>query len=216
VTGHPVGEDGHPRRHHGAAGEFEVHAPGAVLEQAPARPEQDRGNQDPALVNEAVLQQALREALASVHDQVLAVLVLEPGDARRDVAADQVGVLPLQVRERGRRDVLGHAVDLVDVAELSSSRGPDGGEDLVRLAAQEQAIAVRQEVVVISGYGVVVVGGRPVLEVVHPPVERRVRRNDHFPHRCLVSGAGLDSYDKADTARPGKGAATGRPFPYDV
>src|SRR5207244_9279648 len=70
-----VRENGHPRWNHGGVDEFEVHSPGAVLEQAPPLAEQDRGNQDPVLVNEVVLQQAVREVLAAVHDQVLAGLL---------------------------------------------------------------------------------------------------------------------------------------------
>src|SRR6476660_1212801 len=94
-----VRENGHPGRNHGGVDEFEVHSPRALLMEAPPRPEQDRGNQDPVLVDEVVFQQAVREVLTAVYDQVLAGLLLERGHALRDVAFDQAGVLPLQVPE---------------------------------------------------------------------------------------------------------------------
>src|SRR5439155_9443733 len=39
---------------------------------------------------------------AAIHNHVLTGLLLELGDALRDLAFDQMGVLPLQVLERGR------------------------------------------------------------------------------------------------------------------
>src|SRR3984893_3944703 len=96
-----VSQNGHPGRNHGGVDEFEVHSPGGVLEDGPPRPEQDRGNQDAVLVDEVVFQQAVREVLTAVYDQVLAGLLLERADPVRDVAFDQAGVLPLQVPERG-------------------------------------------------------------------------------------------------------------------
>ena len=70
-------------------------------EEAPPLREQDWVNQDSILVNEVVFHQAVHEVVTAVHDQVLTRLLLEPGDAFRDIAFDQMGVLPLQVLERG-------------------------------------------------------------------------------------------------------------------
>src|SRR4029077_16083199 len=96
-----IRENGHPGRNHGGVDEFEVHSPRAVLEQAPPCPEQDRGKQDAVLVDEVVFQQAVREVLTAVNDKARPGLLLERGDALRDVALNQAGVLPLQVPERG-------------------------------------------------------------------------------------------------------------------
>jgi hypothetical protein len=49
----------------------------------------------------APFQQAVHKVVAAIHDQVLSGLLLELGDALRDIAVDQVGVLPFQVLERG-------------------------------------------------------------------------------------------------------------------
>ena len=57
-------------------------------------------NQDSILVDEVVFQQPVHEVVAAIHDQVLTGLSLELGDALRDIAFDQMGVLPLQVPER--------------------------------------------------------------------------------------------------------------------
>src|SRR5206468_6061620 len=96
-----IRENGHPGWNHGGVDEIEVHPLRAVLEEAPPLPEQDWLNQDPILVNEVVFQQAVHEVVAAIHDQVLTGLLLELGDALRDIAFDQMGVLPLQVLERG-------------------------------------------------------------------------------------------------------------------
>jgi hypothetical protein len=60
-----IRENGHPGQNHVGVDEFEVHSPRAVLEQAPPRPEQDRGKQDAVLVDEVVFQQAVREVLTA-------------------------------------------------------------------------------------------------------------------------------------------------------
>src|SRR5260370_42589972 len=57
-----------------------------------------------------------------------------------------------------------------------------GGENLVRVAAQEQTIAVHQKVGVILGRPVVVVRNRPIPDLVPSPVQRHIGRNDHFSH----------------------------------
>ena len=96
-----VRENGHPGWNHGGVDEIEGHSLHAVLEEAPPLPEHDRVDPESILVDEVVFQQAVHEVVAAVHDQVLTRLLLELGHGLRDIAFDQMGVLPLQVLERG-------------------------------------------------------------------------------------------------------------------
>jgi hypothetical protein len=90
-----VCENGHSPCKRGDVDEIEVHSLRAILEEAPPFRKQDRVNQDSILVNEVVFQQAVHEVVTAIHDQVLTRLLLEPGDALRNIAFDQMGVLPL-------------------------------------------------------------------------------------------------------------------------
>lgn len=90
-----------PPSKRGGVDEIEVHSLRAILEEAPPLREQDWVNQDAILVNEVVFQQAVHEVVAAIQHQILTGLLLELGDALRDIAFDQMGVLPGQVLERG-------------------------------------------------------------------------------------------------------------------
>jgi hypothetical protein len=90
-----------PRWNHDGADEIEGHSLHAVLEEAPPPPEHDRVDPELVLVDEVVFQQTVREVVGAVHDQVLTRLLLELGHGVRDIALDQMGVLPPRVLEGG-------------------------------------------------------------------------------------------------------------------
>src|SRR6266700_4031596 len=89
-----VRENGHPPCKRGGRDEIEVHSLRAILEEAPPLREQDWVNQDSILVNEVVFHQVVHEVVTTIHNQVLTWLLLELGDALRDIAFDPMGVLP--------------------------------------------------------------------------------------------------------------------------
>ena len=51
-------------------------------------------DQEPVLVDQVVFLQPVHQVMAAVHDEVLTGLSLERGDGLRDVAFEQVRVLP--------------------------------------------------------------------------------------------------------------------------
>src|SRR4051794_3103510 len=106
-----------------------------LAEQPPARAEQGREDHQPQLVDQAALEQRLRESAAAADEQ----LALE---ARQLVERHDVRVVPVRVGQRARDDVLRHRVELVREAELVRAAGPGGREALVSNAAEQQRVRV--------------------------------------------------------------------------
>src|ERR671910_3014391 len=75
-----------------------------VREEALPAAHDDRMDHEPKLVDEPVSQQRLDEGAAAGYRDVLARLLLEPGDLLGDVVTDQGRVLPLEGLLEGRRD----------------------------------------------------------------------------------------------------------------
>src|SRR5262249_54574542 len=148
----------------------------AVAEELLAAPEMHGKVQQAVLVDQVVIDERLRELAAAVHLQLVPGPLLEPGDLGGQVAAEQRGVVPVDGGERGGRHVLRQRVELardriVGIGDL----GPVAAEDLVRLAAEQERVGLREP----AGDGLaeilVAVRERPA-PVLEPAVAVLIRR----------------------------------------
>ena len=116
--------------------------------QALAGAENDREDHEPVLVDEVVLAQGPDQVAAAGDEDVSRHLLLELRDLAGDVAADHRRVLPrgIGVGERGRDDVLGHAVHLL-AEVVGAHRRPRLGEALVGDPAEQLRVGRHQLVV---------------------------------------------------------------------
>lgn len=112
----------------------------ALAEQALAAAEHEREDPQAELVDEVVPQQGLDQLAAAGHLQFAAGLALEPRDFGGDVASQQHRMAPARRVERARGDVLAHAVELGRDRVVVADVGPVRGEDLVRLAPEQEGV----------------------------------------------------------------------------
>src|SRR6266540_669406 len=173
----------------------------SLLEQALPTAQDDGEDHQPVLVDQVVLHQRADELGAAGHQDVAAVPLLEPGDLVDDVVPDHGRVVPLGLVQRGRHDVLGHAVHLLaELAGVGHGR-PGGGEPLVGHASQEEGVG-RQRLVELELGAIVPLleleGPASVLEglrstrVLHHAVQAHELRHDDLAHAappCRLSGA---------------------------
>src|SRR4051812_13347301 len=113
-----------------------------LAEQALALPEHDREHHEAQLVDEVLLDQALHELGAAVHDAVAAGALAQLRDSGREVALEHRRVGPLGAVHRRRHDVLRHAVELV--GELAATRRPRVGEALVGPPPEQQRLRLER------------------------------------------------------------------------
>src|SRR5690606_21753613 len=111
-----------------AADEAEAAGDRALPEEALARADHDGEVPEPQHVDKIVPEQRLEEVAAAVDLDLAAFPRLEPGDLPGHVATEQGGVVPADLVERPRRDVLGPGVERRgDLVRRVGGPGPRGG-----------------------------------------------------------------------------------------
>src|SRR5215218_9922582 len=113
-----------------------------LVEEALAGPEHDREDDQAQFVDQVMLDQRAPELIARGDDDLSVQLLLEPRDLLHHIAVEDRRVVPLWLYERGRHDVLGHAVQ--PVGELAAPGSPPGSEELVAGAAQEPCLGAQR------------------------------------------------------------------------
>src|SRR5262249_4354777 len=117
--------------------------PFALAEELLAAAYKERMDPKLELIEQAMLEQGVRQQTMAIDDEVLAVLSLERGRLARDIARDERGVRPIGLLQGRREDVLAHLIDPIAIGALSMRKR--GREELVgppphqhRVAGQEQ------------------------------------------------------------------------------
>src|SRR5918994_528296 len=112
----------------------------AALEERRASPENDGVDPEMILVDQAVLHQGRREVGAAEHEDVSAVPGLQLGDYFRDIAVEELRVVPVGAFQRARED---HLLDLVhEVRDPALLGRPIGCHELVGHAAEDQRVGL--------------------------------------------------------------------------
>src|SRR5215216_8187045 len=159
-----------------------------VLKQTLSAPHDYWMEHEPKFVEEAVLQQRADQGRAAGYRDVLARLLLEPGDLLGDVVPYQGRVLPLQGLLEGRRDhVLPDAVHLRgDRVLIRVLLRPKRRPLLVEDAAHEHGVRGGHRRPDCIPHLIIEVWEVPLLRRLHDAVQRYELRCDHFPHRDLL------------------------------
>ena len=112
----------------------------ASWEEPLAAAEEHREDHQPVLVDEAVLDQRVRERGAAGDEDRAAVALLQLRDRCRDVALEQRRVVPVELRQGCRCDVFRHRVHLV--RKVAFPRRPRLGEALVGDAPEQERLGL--------------------------------------------------------------------------
>src|SRR5215213_1638265 len=155
-----------------------------VLKQSLSAPHDYGMEHEPKFVEEVLFKQRPNQGRAAGYRDVLARLLLEPGDLLGDVVTYQGRVLPLQGLLEGRRDhVLPHAVHpRGDRVLLRVLLRPERRPLLVEHAAHEHGVRGGHRRPDCISHLVVEVWEVPLFRRLHDAVERYELRSDHFPH----------------------------------
>lgn len=109
-------------------------------EQALPATQDHRVDRDPVLVDQAVVHQRIDQVGAACDQDVPTGLILQLSDFDRDVAAEKDRVLPRELLEAVRDDVLRKGVDPVGEALVTRSRGPERRPDVIGHAPEERGV----------------------------------------------------------------------------
>src|SRR5829696_6383689 len=137
-----VGEMDHTRAKRLRIHEFQRLLISPLLKEALPSAQDERMDHEPKLVEELLAQQPPNEGGAAHDRDVLARLLLEPGDLFCDISLDQDRVLPLKRLFKSSRDyVLGGVVEVVGVWLLAPIlERPESGEHFVGRPSEQQGV----------------------------------------------------------------------------
>src|SRR5215203_3811869 len=159
-----------------------------VFKQTLSAPHHDGMDHEPKFVEEVLFKQRPDQGRAAGYRDILARLLLEPGDLLGDVVPYQGRVLPLEGLLEGRRDhVLLDAVhpcgDRVLIRVLLR---PERRPLLVEDAAHEHSVRGCHRRPDRISHLIVEVWEVPLLRRLHDAVKRHELRCDDFPHKDLL------------------------------
>ena len=161
-----------------------------LAEEALARPEHDREDDQPQLVDQVVLDQRSPELMAGRDDDLSVQLLLEPRDLGHHVAREDRRVVPLGIHERRGHDVLGHAVQ--PVRELAGPGPPPRAEVLIASPAEQPCLGAQRLVERHLGPRFQVLAPELDEPAAQPEALRAVRVLDHSVERHVLRAAHHD------------------------
>ncbi len=94
---------------------------------------------EPVLIDEVVLHQRVDQLATAEHQQVLTVLLLEPGNCFCDMVLDQAGI-PRHLREGRGNHVLGQAVHALAILSGILHGWPGFGKALIGHSPQQKPV----------------------------------------------------------------------------
>src|SRR3989475_7659726 len=112
----------------------------SFVEEALSATQDKRVDEQPEFVDQVVRQQRTYQAWTAVNHDVLPQLLFQLRDFGREIALDQMRIVPRELRQGPRRDELRHAVEPVRERVRVFPVGPSRREPLVRHTSQEERV----------------------------------------------------------------------------